>query len=313
MTTEEMMGGMFGAFGFGDFYHQGDPNNLYMHPAGPSNFGINMGSGLAINKHNPLSLSQAAMPVGMMGLNALSYGTIAYTQGAGSAMQYAMADVSTNAALYRYHFKPAAHQAATHGIVAPGIFSGAFNSSAKNVAWSTRGLNTLRFAGGSIGGGLSGLIGGSTLGAAGKWWGAQSPIMPGFNSAVLGIAGQAGGTVLGAMAGTAIGTAVSNPIGLAAAGAVGLGVAATAATAATATGIGYGTYSVLKAGYGHRQRQKQIHTSGSLAAFHTQSAQTMRSRAVQAISKSHHNGRSALGMEANYLHYPSKSYTSRWR
>jgi hypothetical protein len=91
------------------------------------------------------------------------------------------------------------------------------------------------------------------------------------------------------------------------------GMVAGAATAA----VGYGAYSVIKgglqAGYSHRQRQKGIDTSGSMAAFMTQGAQTMRSRSVQAIHKSHLNARSALGQEAGFMHMPSKNYHSQYR
>lgn len=77
--------------------------------------------------------------------------------------------------------------------------------------------------------------------------------------------------------------------------------------------IGNATAGVLKAGYQHKQRQKMIDTSGSMAAFHTQGAHTMRQRAVQAIHKNHLNARSALGHEAQFMHFPSKNYHSRYR
>lgn len=76
---------------------------------------------------------------------------------------------------------------------------------------------------------------------------------------------------------------------------------------------GKGAYSVLKAGYDYRQSQKSIQTSGDLMAFNTQSALTMRSRAVQAMQNSHMNARSALGQEASFLHHPSRSYHAPWR
>lgn len=91
------------------------------------------------------------------------------------------------------------------------------------------------------------------------------------------------------------------------------GMAVAGATAA----VGYGTYSVVKgvytAGYNHRQRQRGINTSGSMAAFMTSGAHTMRQRAVQAIHKSHLNARSALGQEAGFMHMPSKNYHSMYR
>ena len=92
-----------------------------------------------------------------------------------------------------------------------------------------------------------------------------------------------------------------------------LGAAGGTALAGGAAALSYGAYHTLKAGHSYRQQQKQIHTSGSLAAFHTQGAMTMRSRAVSAIHKSHLNARSALGQEANFMHMPSKNYHSAYR
>ncbi|MBI2005651.1 MAG: hypothetical protein HYS80_02710 [Candidatus Aenigmarchaeota archaeon] len=73
------------------------------------------------------------------------------------------------------------------------------------------------------------------------------------------------------------------------------------------------TSSVLSAGYQHAQAMKQVNTAGSLAAFSTQGAYTMRARAVQAIQNSHLNTRSALGMEASFMHMPSRNYMSPYR
>lgn len=76
---------------------------------------------------------------------------------------------------------------------------------------------------------------------------------------------------------------------------------------------GNAVMGVLKQGNAYRQRQRSISTSGSLAAFNTQGAHTMRQRAVQAIHKSHLNARSALGSEAQFMHMPSRNYHSRYR
>lgn len=84
----------------------------------------------------------------------------------------------------------------------------------------------------------------------------------------------------------------------------------------TGAAISYGAYTVLKeagqAGYNHRQNMRGVNTDGTMAAFMTQNATTMRARAVQAISKSHLNARSALGQEANFMHSP-KNYNSNYR
>jgi hypothetical protein len=77
--------------------------------------------------------------------------------------------------------------------------------------------------------------------------------------------------------------------------------------------VSMGTYSVLKHGYEYRQARKQINTDGDMAAFMTMSANTMRERAVQAIQKSYINTRSALGQEAQYLSFPGRSYSSKYR
>lgn len=95
---------------------------------------------------------------------------------------------------------------------------------------------------------------------------------------------------------------------LVAGGMLATGVAAGAATAVVKGGAG-----LLRAGHAHRQNQRGIDTSGSMAAFMTQNAHTMRARAVQAMHKSHLNARSALGQEAGFMHMPSKNYHSRYR
>lgn len=81
--------------------------------------------------------------------------------------------------------------------------------------------------------------------------------------------------------------------------------------------VGKGAYNVIKSvgqqGYAHAQAKRGVDTSGSMAAFMTQGAMTMRARAVQAMHKSHLNARSALGQEANFMHMPAKNYHSRYR
>ena len=90
---------------------------------------------------------------------------------------------------------------------------------------------------------------------------------------------------------------------------IAMGAAAVGGVAAA----GYGAYEVLKMGYAQKQSRKGIQTAGDLAAFNTMGANTMRSRAVQAIQKSHTNARSALGGEANFMHYSSRNYHSPYR
>jgi hypothetical protein len=91
------------------------------------------------------------------------------------------------------------------------------------------------------------------------------------------------------------------------------GTALVGITAAAGAAAVKGGTAVVRAGAAHRRAQRSIDTSGSMAAFMTQNAHTMRARAVQAMHKSHLNARSALGQEAGFMHMPSKNYHSRYR
>ena len=136
---------------------------------------------------------------------------------------------------------------------------------------------------------------------------------------------MAGGSIAGAMVGSMVGNALGNGVMGSMAGMfVGAGAGGMAAKhtwkLAAAAGIGYGmtqvgrgTYNLLKSGYKYRQNQRQINTSGDMAAFATQGAYTMRARAVQAMNKSSLNARSALGQEASLMHRPSVNYNSMYR
>jgi len=133
--------------------------------------------------------------------------------------------------------------------------------------------------------------------------------------------GQSVGANMGAGIGGAIGGAVFGPIGMI----VGTGMGANfgarspwrlagAMLLGGAASLAYnGAASTLKLGYAHAQSKKALETDGSLAAFYTNSAFTMRSRAVEAMSKSHLNARSALGQEATYMHRPYRNYNSTYR
>ena len=76
--------------------------------------------------------------------------------------------------------------------------------------------------------------------------------------------------------------------------------------------VGRGTYDILKAGYNRSQAKRRIDTAGDTASFFTQNAMTMRERAVQAMSNSRLNARSALGMEASYMNF-NRNYFSPYR
>ena len=119
--------------------------------------------------------------------------------------------------------------------------------------------------------------------------------------------GVPGASIAGAFAGAFVGAApmrfmAAHPI-------IGAGAVVAGGLAAT----GYGAYEVMKMGYAQKQSRRGIQTSGDLAAFMTQGANTMRARSVQAIQKSATNARSALGQEANFMHYPGRNYFSQYR
>ena len=126
-----------------------------------------------------------------------------------------------------------------------------------------------------------------------------------FGSALLGNVSMGIGGYMGA----AMGASVGGPIGAAFGGLAGarmarspLSLAASAMAIGGGYMIGKGAYNLLKSGYRRKQQQVGLDTSGSLAAFNTRQGNTMRQRAVSAIHKSHLNARSALGMEATFMH-----------
>jgi hypothetical protein len=185
-------------------------------------------------------------------------------------------DIATNAALNKFHYRAAR---LANGKYLPETGIGA--SKAAIVARGGTLSMMSRFAGAGIGASIGQAVG-------------DSIGLPGASIA---------GTFVGAYIGAApMQFVASHPVlaigGLAAAG------------VATA---GYGAYEVVKMGYARRQNQRSIQTSGDLSSFMTTGANTMRARSVQAIQKSHMNARSALGQEANFMHFPNKNYFSNYR
>lgn len=172
-------------------------------------------------------------------------------------------------------------------------------------------------------------VGGELTYNVGRWKTASQLAKMSGAKLALGHAGNIGdfmlrsvwGSVLGEAAGAAMGGGIlSTPFAMAGAN-VGarIGLAGTAGMlgGAAMLGTGYwaakGATGVLRAGYRHTQMKKLIHTDGDMSSFMTQNAFTMRARAVQAISKSHLNARSALGQEASYLSFPSRNYHSAYK
>ena len=204
------------------------------------------------------------------------------------------------------------------GVVTSGVVGMGFSGAMLYEGYSSGGVGGVMSAAGTeIAVGAAMARYGYKYKMAGKGVGAvmtQSGIKGGFlgfmarTASAYGVAGAAsamvGGGPLGMVAGAAgavIGAKAGVPI---MAGYLGYQAAKLGGSAVMAT---------LKPGREFRQNQRSLHTSGSLAAFNTHGAQTMRSRAVQAINKSHLNARSALGSEANYMHFPSRNYHSRYR
>lgn len=129
-------------------------------------------------------------------------------------------------------------------------------------------------------------LGAALVGSAGK------SLMSGYfenNEGVAGLAGMVFGSAIGARAGAYVGAGLGR-------------------LAITAAGIGaiYGavssTASILKSGFRKERDSRGLNYAGDMSAFLTQSASTMRQRAVQAMHKSHLNARSAFGQEATMLH-----------
>jgi len=137
--------------------------------------------------------------------------------------------------------------------------------------------------------------------------GAGGAIGSAMGSAVGAGLGIPGGDLIGSIAGAYVGAA---PLSFIAQNKM---IAAAGIAAGTVAAAGYGAYHVMKMGHAHKQQKRAIQTSGSLAAFMTGGAQTMRARQVQAMHKSHLNARSALGRTAQMYHYPSQNYHSRYR
>lgn len=128
-----------------------------------------------------------------------------------------------------------------------------------------------------------------TLGLAG--------IMGSLGQEALGTPGAFAGAYLGAKMGRGTSSLVL---------AAGAGIAAAGSEIVKKGG------AILKAGYVNQQMRRRIDTAGSMASFMTQNAYTERSRAVQAMHRSHLNARSALGGEAGYLHM-SRDYFSNYK
>ena len=126
-----------------------------------------------------------------------------------------------------------------------------------------------------------------------------------LGQSVLGTAGAMGGGFAGAAAGAAImgkgNWYTSIPRALIAGAAIGGAVM-----------VGKGAFSLIKSGYRRGAARHSIDTAGDTSAFMTRNAMTMRARSVDAMRNSHMNARSALGMEATFMHQ-DRNYFSNYR
>jgi hypothetical protein len=267
------------------------------------------------------ALGPMAMGMGSLGLN-LGVG-IMFNGWIGGAAGLA-SDIGTSYAMSGYHFQPGLANTLDGKVIRPGLVT---TNMASGVDWLTKGTrfeqnwaknitksslltqagHTAAYSARYLGGGLGGAIGATALGRLG--------------GAIAGTPGELSGNITGGYLGARLGVAVISNAGLimsnpftaaAAAGVIGAGLTAGAMAGLAGAGM-YGGYKTLEAGYNYRQMQKQINTSGSLAAFSTSGAHTMRARAVQAMHKSHLNARSALGQEASLLSMPQRNYGSKYR
>jgi len=114
----------------------------------------------------------------------------------------------------------------------------------------------------------------------------------------LGFAGGVMGAKLGAMAGAAMTKSIP---------AMALSAIAVGGTMMMTEAIG----DILKTGF-KNNRTRGLDFAGDLSAYNTNSAVTMRQRAVQSMHKSHLNARSALGQEASFQHM-NRDYFAHYR
>jgi hypothetical protein len=69
-----------------------------------------------------------------------------------------------------------------------------------------------------------------------------------------------------------------------------------------AAALGFGAYKAVKGLTAMGRETQQSEFVGSMEAFNTRAAYTMRQRALQEISRSHTNARTVLGNEAQLMH-----------
>jgi len=75
-----------------------------------------------------------------------------------------------------------------------------------------------------------------------------------------------------------------------------------AAVLATGAAAGYGGYKAMEASWQYHLKSLPLETAGSMDAFTTGNAATMRQRSMQSIGKSHLNARASFSNEAQWMH-----------
>lgn len=233
-----------------------------------------------------------AMPLGMS-----AYGIISsYADGGVSeAGKYMVSDIlgnyyGTQMALEGYKVADAARAMSTLGITDS---SGALRSGYTALAEGQELARISPIMGSGMLGRMLPVMGSivmSTIGMeVGSSIGAFAGNVMGMNETIAGVLGGGAGAIGGAAMGAYMMTSLPGLIG------GGIGLLATTATVKA-------SQSILEAGFENIGKNKGLGYAGDTASYFTRNAVTMRERAVQAINKSHLNGRSAFGQEATIMH-----------
>lgn len=232
-----------------------------------------------------------AMPLGMS-----AYGIISsYADGGASeAGKYMVSDIlgnyyGTQMALEGYRVTDAAKAMSTLGMTEAGALKSGYTALEKGQELAR--ISPI-FGSGMLGRMLPvmGSITMSTIGMeVGSSIGAFTGNVLGMNETIAGVLGGGAGAIGGAAMGAYMMTSLPGLIG------GGIGLLATTATVKA-------SQSILQAGFENIGKNKGLGYAGDTASYFTRNAVTMRERAIQAINKSHLNGRSAFGQEATIMH-----------
>ena len=237
-------------------------------------------------------LGSMVLPIGMTAL----FGAQAFYDGGAEALgRFVIEDTFAN-----YYGNKVAERGGAKAISASGVRNFAGQANISSITHQQR-YGT--FLGSTLAGRMLPILGaysGASMGfSAGQAIGeGLSGIMFGEENKTLGLAGgilgARGGAALGALAGKNIFTAVG-----------------TAFVVAGANMMTNAVGDILKTGF-QNTRTRGLDFAGDLSSYNTNSAVTMRQRALQSMHKSHLNARSALGQEASYMHM-NRDYFANYR